>query len=443
MVIEQSQWHVAVSLSSEEKQQELNAVLASAPFARSDQLRSFLRYVCNMEIEGRVDELNEYLVGVEALGRPESYSPVDDSSVRSRAWELRQKLLKLYSSERVDSRIRIDLPRGGYAPQYLVMDDTMPVTEPRKDFATPVEGPAPEASKRYSLPVTVSCVLIGALLSAAFFSLRPKPQTDPVDPVLKEAWGPLLEPDASDMLVMANALYLLIRPEMPPGFNTHKQYPVPQEIYNEYREKRPLEKDRKLSMFTSSNTVQMGYINGLIATTSLLQKAHVSFTVLPERAINPSSMRNHNVVLFGAPQDSMAVTEMLSNTAFRFGYDSTFDLILSKPGAKPYFLMHRGDTSDASTYGLITVLPSLGASPNGKRTVIFSGISSVGAQAAAEFFSSTVHMRELRDRFQKAGAKGFPSSYQVVVHCKAFDSMLISFDYANSAILAPTTSTIQ
>jgi hypothetical protein len=437
MVVEQSQWHVSVSLSKEAKEEELNSVLASTTFARSDQLRSFLRYVCKVEMEGRVEELNEYLVGVEALGRPESYSPADDSSVRSRAWELRQKLLKLYSSERLDSHIRIELPRGGYAPQYLVMDDTTLAVESHQVIPALAEAASSATPRNYSLPVAAACLVIGVLFSAAFFSLRPKPRTDTIDPVLKEAWGPLLEPEASDMLVMANALYLLIRPEMPPGFNTHKQYPVPQEIYNEYREKRPLERDRKLSMFTSSNTVQMGYINGLVATTSILQKARASFTLLPERAINASSMRNHNVVLFGAPQDSMAVTEMLSGTTFRFGYDPTFDLTLSKPGAKPYFLLHReGTTSDASTYGLITVLPSLGASPNGKRTVIFSGISSVGAQAAAEFFSSAVHMKDLRGRFQKEGTKGFPPSYQVVVHCKAFDSMLMSFDYADSAILA-------
>ena len=119
-MLEPHVWSRAAQLSNQEKQDELHYVLESAPFARSEQLRAFLIYVCRMEMEGRADELNEYLIGVEALGRRADYSPAEDSSVRSRAWELRQKLLKLYSTERSDSHLRIDLPRGGYAPQYLV-----------------------------------------------------------------------------------------------------------------------------------------------------------------------------------------------------------------------------------------------------------------------------------------------------------------------------------
>ena len=51
-----------------------------------------LRFVCEAEMEGRAGDLNEY---VEVLGRPKGYSPAEDSSVRTRAYKLRQKLQKL------------------------------------------------------------------------------------------------------------------------------------------------------------------------------------------------------------------------------------------------------------------------------------------------------------------------------------------------------------
>ena len=72
------------NLSIERKRGALERVLQSQTFARSDQLRNFLRYVCEMEMAGRGASINEYLIGVEALGRPEGYSPGEDSSAEKR-----------------------------------------------------------------------------------------------------------------------------------------------------------------------------------------------------------------------------------------------------------------------------------------------------------------------------------------------------------------------
>ena len=51
-------------ISDEEKRQTLERVTRSRTFSRSDQLRSFLRYICEAEFEGRAQELNEYVPGV-------------------------------------------------------------------------------------------------------------------------------------------------------------------------------------------------------------------------------------------------------------------------------------------------------------------------------------------------------------------------------------------
>jgi hypothetical protein len=78
-------------------------VLHSHTFARADQLKSFLKYVCEMEMAGRGHELTEYLIGIEALGRPANYSPGDDSAVRNRAFALRKKLQEFYEHEQPDT----------------------------------------------------------------------------------------------------------------------------------------------------------------------------------------------------------------------------------------------------------------------------------------------------------------------------------------------------
>ena len=101
-----------------EKRQALEQVLQSVTFLRASQVRNFLRYICEMEFAGRGATLHEYLIGVEALGRPTAYSTDEDSSVRRRAYALRRKLDQVYSSELANAKIRIDVPKGGYVPMF-------------------------------------------------------------------------------------------------------------------------------------------------------------------------------------------------------------------------------------------------------------------------------------------------------------------------------------
>lgn len=106
------------SLTSEQKCAALEAVLHSQTFARADQLKCFLRYVCEMEMAGRGHELTEYLIGTEALGRPANYSPGDDSGVRTRAFALRKKLQEFYEDEQPNATLRIELLKGSYCPHF-------------------------------------------------------------------------------------------------------------------------------------------------------------------------------------------------------------------------------------------------------------------------------------------------------------------------------------
>jgi hypothetical protein len=74
-----------------------------------------------MELAGRAAALHEYLIAVEAMGRPMAYSTEEDSSVRRRAYALRQKLDEVYATELADANVRIDVPKGGYVPRFIVV----------------------------------------------------------------------------------------------------------------------------------------------------------------------------------------------------------------------------------------------------------------------------------------------------------------------------------
>jgi hypothetical protein len=102
-----------------DKRAALEQVLTSATLVRATQVRNFLRYICEMEISGRGHVLHEYLIGVEALGRPNAYSTDEDSSVRRRAYALRRKLDEVYAHELAHVPIRITVPKGSYVPYFI------------------------------------------------------------------------------------------------------------------------------------------------------------------------------------------------------------------------------------------------------------------------------------------------------------------------------------
>jgi hypothetical protein len=113
--------NAAQTVRDADKREALEQVLRSTTFTRARQVRNFLRYICEMELAGRAAALHEYLIAVEAMGRPMAYSTEEDSSVRRRAYALRQKLDEVYATELADANVRIDVPKGGYVPRFIVV----------------------------------------------------------------------------------------------------------------------------------------------------------------------------------------------------------------------------------------------------------------------------------------------------------------------------------
>jgi hypothetical protein len=163
---------------AEEKRQALEAVLGSAAFLRAGLQCSFLRYVCEMEIAGRGAELSEYQIGVEALGRSPGYSTGDDSSVRRHAHDLRQRLEEAYAAELSEAPVRIELPKGRYAPRFLYRRPAAPPVP-----TVPVEVPQTSRRRVDRVGAFVLGLLGGVVLAAAVVLVQHVLQpARPVDP---------------------------------------------------------------------------------------------------------------------------------------------------------------------------------------------------------------------------------------------------------------------
>jgi hypothetical protein len=103
---------------------EVQAVLASQAFSKSPNLAKLLNYLCNRYFSGSVEGLNEYRIGVEALGRPTNFDPATNSIVRVEIHRLRERLRKYYENEGSDHALRIVLKAGCYTPLFVRQNET-------------------------------------------------------------------------------------------------------------------------------------------------------------------------------------------------------------------------------------------------------------------------------------------------------------------------------
>lgn len=92
----------------------LDRVLKSEALKGSEGLRQMLEYLGRRALRGETGEVKEYTVGVEACGKPESYDPQKDASVRVQAGRLRKRLEEYYAGEGAAERVRVDLPKGRF-----------------------------------------------------------------------------------------------------------------------------------------------------------------------------------------------------------------------------------------------------------------------------------------------------------------------------------------
>ncbi|MDR3737286.1 MAG: hypothetical protein P4L10_17370, partial [Acidobacteriaceae bacterium] len=161
-------------------------VVATPSFVRSALLTSFLLYICDRKFQGRDKEITEYQIGVQALGRPDSYNPGEDNIVRNYARILRKRLEEYFAGSGRDEPMRIVIPRGHYVP---IFEPNTPTPSEFSGEADLLEsqhlelalGPARRTAKaailhamhRFRIPVAL--LLAACIAIAIYWAVRTRP----------------------------------------------------------------------------------------------------------------------------------------------------------------------------------------------------------------------------------------------------------------------------
>jgi len=383
--------------------------------------------VCELELAGRGSELNEHLIGVEALGRPPGYSTTDDSSVRRCAHTLRQKLEEAYATELAGARVRIELPRGGYQPRFHFAAESAPPA----DSAEGAEEGRPRVRVSV-LPWLLGAFALGVVAGAVALSLWPRPAAARLDPVVAEAWGPLARPGAKPLICLSSPPHygILAYPEgpLPP-----KVVPLPDalDVTGWWIRHYPLPPGYRLATHITSGPIRLGEVFGLVSALRTLDRLGVEAELVAEKYVMLPALRGRNLLLFGNPEYSHATARLLERAPWTVAYDVSYRdrVVRSNAGTADRVFTPTRDEQGAvtGTLGLVTVLPSEGASDGAPLgTIVISCTSAAGCQAAVEFLSSPTSLRNLQARLGDQGPPGFPPAYQVVIQSPVFQSAQVT-----------------
>jgi adenylate cyclase len=97
---------------------QLARILGNVEFGVPERLRHFLSYVVEQALAGHADRIKAYSIAIEVFGRGVNFDIQNDPVVRIEAGRLRRALERYYLVVGSRDPILIEIPKGGYAPQF-------------------------------------------------------------------------------------------------------------------------------------------------------------------------------------------------------------------------------------------------------------------------------------------------------------------------------------
>jgi hypothetical protein len=306
----------------------LEGILASATFERSPKLKDLLRYLWRQN----ANEVTEYGIATQALGRPTSFDPQTDASTRVTVARLRQKLDDYYAAEGQSDPRRFVLPAGTYR---LAIEEHEPVSET-------IDNLRRSAGKWRALCLGAGAFSVALMALAAFLAVGRSGKTpERVLPPLPKFW----------QAFVANGKPVVIA--------------LPTPVFHWFGKARVVVRDPVINDYdATSHSASLGAlrerwgesvllqnfavlpdVEAAIHLVSYLQARGVNTSVLATGDLTPATMEKANVVLLGIPGTSKVLDGSMARLNFvmrpgvgdvvskkpHAGEPSTFQLVIQSP----------------------------------------------------------------------------------------------------------------
>ena len=397
--------------------------LAASPILRnSDTQRRLLSYLVEKSLDGSADRLKEYTVGIEALGKPESYDPRQDPSVRIHTSKLRQRLEEYYRTEGAADSIRVDFPKGGFK---LVFSET-PVTNGR-----PARTNADEQRWR-RVSVFLAAALGTCLVLLVFAGARLRSagtgSAEPWTPELRQIWEPFVADKRPLLLCLGTPMFIHVRDA---GFFRTG-------LLNDWpsAEKSPT-LDLLKKMFPGSPMRPLYGFTGVGEATAafhlarMLGRRREDIALARSNVLSWEDIASSNAIFLGPPKFVPHLKDI--PVSQDLVVDSEAGLIRNlrpRPGEAASYSDQPG-APDAETHALISRLPGLHGSGE---IFIFASNWTAGTLGAVQYATQPDYARDLVQRLRLPSGD-LPRHYQVLVRLKLQNLYPIQVAYVTHHVL--------
>lgn len=379
-------------LALEASSAQIQRIVQSKAFRTSEVHRNLLTYLAEKSLSGDSDNIKEYTVGLDVFGKPDSYDPRQESTVRMHVARLRQKLAEYYRTEGVEDPIFVDLPKGGFRVTF----------EPRAVAPLPDEEAAAAAPQgrtgRYWLEVVLVAALLVAFGTALYFANRlwslQTPETVAVEmtPELRQLWEPLVNSSRPLIVAVSTA-----KPE----------------------------------------TSGAGPASGLFRLGEFLGKLKTSVQVLESNQIEAPEVAMGNVVYLGRMDgDNRQMQAMVEGRPFVLDAQGIHNT--QPQSGEPALFADRlpADPTDTEeSFALVSRVPGL----YGNGEVLYLSGNRVGAiTGGVQAFTDPKFAATLVSEMKDASGK-LPQYYQVVLKVRSMDGMPIETRYVLHRVLVRET----
>ena len=156
---------------------QLERILASEVFSRSQQLRRFLSFIVEQRLAGQGHSLKESVLAHELYGKGTDFDGGTDPVVRVDARRLRDKLRE--SCEGRSDSVVISLPKGSYVPAFEANSASPTHTAPPVVLPEPKQTPSVPNLRRARLAVGALAVVAAVIAVALAWRALVRPASTP------------------------------------------------------------------------------------------------------------------------------------------------------------------------------------------------------------------------------------------------------------------------
>lgn len=377
-------------------------IARSRQFAKAQQLREILIYVCQRVLTDPDAVIREYDIGCEALGRKPDFNPQEDNIVRVQISQVRKRLEEYFATEGKDEPLSITIPKGAYVPRFEPKPEPVDSVPEGSHAAPPaVPGVAVAAQphgESYAVPVLA---IAAALLAIAcvYLAIRPVRRADTaIDPALTAAnplWSRLFGGTQPAQVVVADSCLVLLQDVLNTDLTVDDyaggHYPA-----DWLRALKSNELKSALGLLTSRQYTSLADLN----LSSRMLEISRQFgpgqaLVRYSRHLNTRDFKTGNFVLLGSRRGDPWVR--LFEPALNFSMEEDAHRVFyfrnksPKPGEQTIYAPFEKDGA-LETYADIALLPNLG---NNGTVLMLSGLSMVDTEAAGELLSRKDYWKDL------------------------------------------------